>query len=247
MAVAVKRKLIHKFLFSILTVIIVGMGGLTFFSYSMSRDALQGALEGQVTQVADSTVDSMSSWVKDRRLDIGNWSQQKVYQSAVQDSFLGKAARKGANDELTRLKNEYGYYADLLLINKAGDLVAGSVADLTAVDSLAGADYFKQAIAGAFYVSQVFKDTASGRAVFAIAVPVAKAGAAAAEGVLAGLIDLKTFNRIFVDSVKMGESGYSYMFDSSGLICTGHSGSGILWLKTALNTGHSGGVEALNR
>jgi len=217
MAVAVKRKLMHKFLFSILTVIIVGMGGLTFFSYTMAKDALRGALEQQVTQVADSTVASISDWIKDRRLDVGNWSQQKVYQSSVQDSFLGKAARKGATGELVRLKEEYGYYSDLILLDKNGNVIAGSNPDMVGAETMADQEYFKQAAAGTLFVSQVFKDQAIGKAVFAIASPVSKGMDDAIEGVLCGFIDMEQFNRIFIDSVKMGETGYAYMFDNSGL------------------------------
>jgi len=218
MAVTVKRKLMHKFLFSILTVIIVGMGGLTLFSYTMAKDALRDALEQQVTQIADSTVTSITAWIKDRSLDVGNWSQQKVYQSSVQDSFLGKAARKGATGELTRLKEEYGYYSDLLLLDKGGNVVAGSNPALVGAGIMAEEEYFKQAAAGTLFVSQVFKDQTTGKPVFAIAGPVFKGQDGTVEGVLCGLVDMETFNGIFIDRVKMGETGYAYMFDKSGLI-----------------------------
>ena len=217
MAFAVKRKLMHKFLFAILPVIIVGMGGLTVFSYTMAKDALRDALEQQVTQVADSTVTSISGWIKDRRLDVGNWSQQKVYQSSVQDSFLGRAARKDATEELVRLKEEYGYYADLLLLDKNGNVIAGSNPDLVGALTMADQEYFKQAAAGTPFVSQVYKDQTTGKPVFAIAGPVAKGQDDTVEGVLCGLVDMGQFNRIFIDSVKMGETGYAYMFDKSGL------------------------------
>ncbi len=232
MAVAVKRKLMHKFLFSILTVIIVGMGGVTFFSYTMAKDALQGALEQQVTQVADSTVVSISAWIKDRRLDVGNWSQQKVYQSAVQDSFLGKAARKGVTGELTRLKEEYGYYSDLLLLDKSGNVVAGSNPDMVGAVILADQEYFKQAASGIMFVSQVIKDQTTGKYVFAIAGPVFKGQDETVEGVLCGLVDMDQFNRIFIDPVKMGETGYAYMFDESGLFIA-HPDQGMA-MKTNL-------------
>jgi len=218
MAVAVKRKLMHKFLFSILTVIIVGMGGLTFFSYTMAKDALQSALEQQVTQVADSTVASISAWIKDRRLDVGNWSQQKVYQSSVQDSFLGKAARKGATNELTRLKQEYGYYSDLLLLDKNGSVIAGSNPEMVDTEAMADQEYFKQATAGTMFVSQVFKYQSTGRPVFVIAGPVFKGQGGPVEGVLCALVDMEQFNKVFIDSVKMGASGAAYMFDGTGLL-----------------------------
>ncbi|HKJ05121.1 MAG TPA: methyl-accepting chemotaxis protein [Geopsychrobacteraceae bacterium] len=216
MAVAVKRKLMHKFLFSILTVIVAGMAGLTFFSYSMSKNALQDASEQQVTQVVDSTVQSMSSWIKDRRLDLGNWSQQKSYQSAVQNSFLGKAARKSATRELIRLKEDYGYYADILLIDKEGSVVAGSNAELVDTETFADRDYFKEALAGNLFVSQVVKDSKTGLAVFSIAAPVTLNGAV--DGVLCGFVDMARFNEIFVNSVKLGKTGYAFMFDSEGMV-----------------------------
>lgn len=217
MAVVVKRKLMHKFLFSTLAVIIVGMGCLTFFSYTMAKDALQDALEQQVTQVADSTVASIAAWIKDRKLDLGNWSQQKVYQSAVLDTFLGKAARKGATDELVHLKQEYGYYSDLLLFDMKGQVIAGSNPEMIGTGIAVDQKYFAQATAGALVVSQIFIDQASGRPVFAIAGPVTNNQGDAVAGVLCGLVDMEQFNKIFIDNVKMGETGYAYMFDNSGL------------------------------
>lgn len=216
MAVTVKRKLMHKFLFSILTVIVVGMGGLTFFSYTMAKEALRETVEKEVTQIVESTVKSMSLWVNDRRLDVSNWSKQKVYQSAVQDSFLGKAARKGATAELARLKEEYAYYADILLLDKDGNVIAGSNTDLVGAEKLDGKDYFIEALSGSLYVSQVIQSKQSGRPVFAIASPVFKGEEV--QGVLCGLIDMDYFNALFTGSVKLGETGYAFMFNQKGLV-----------------------------
>jgi len=68
---------------------------------------LTAAVNGQVVQLAHSAAKIMNSWVKDRKLDVNSWSRQKVYQTAVQDSFMGKAARKSDNDQLAKLKKEY--------------------------------------------------------------------------------------------------------------------------------------------
>ncbi|MDG5466701.1 methyl-accepting chemotaxis protein [Deltaproteobacteria bacterium IMCC39524] len=216
MAVTVKRKLMHKFLFSILTVIIVGMAGLTFFSYTMAKDALRETVEKQVTQIVESTVKSMSFWVKDRRLDVSNWSKQKVYQSSVQDSFLGKAARKGATAELVRLKEEYGYYSDILLLDKTGNVIAASSPALIDVETLDGKNYFKEALSGNLFVSQVFQSNQTARPIFAIASPVLKGEAV--EGVLCGFVDMDYFNSLFAGSVKLGKTGYAFMFNKDGVV-----------------------------
>jgi len=216
MAVTVKRKLMHKFLFSILTVIVVGMGGLTFFSYTMAKDALQETVEKEVVQIVDTTVKSMSFWVNDRRLDVNNWSKQKVYQSAVQDSFLGKAARKGATGELVRLKEEYSYYSDILLLDTDGSVVAGSNPDLVGAENLNSEDYFKEAMSGTLFVSQVVENKQTGRPVFAIAAPVVSKDTVS--GVLCGFVDMDYFNSLYVGSVKIGKSGYAFMFNREGLV-----------------------------
>ncbi len=216
MAAAVKRKLMHKFLVSILMVIFLGMGGLTFFSYTMAKDALRDTVEQQVTRIVESTVKSMSLWVKDRRLDLNNWSKQKVYQSAVQDSFLGKAARKGATAELTRLKQEYAYYADILLLDKDGNVVSGSNPSLVDADKLDGKDYFKEAMKGSTFISRIVSSDQTGRPVFAIAAPVVAKDSV--EGVLCGFVDMDHFNDLFVGSVKLGKTGYAFMFNREGVV-----------------------------
>ncbi len=216
MAVTVKRKLMHKFLFSILTVIIVGMGGLTFFSYTMAKDALRETVEKEVTNIVHSTVKSMSLWVNDRRLDVNNWSKQKVYQSAVQDSFLGKTARKGATAEMTRIKEEYVYYSDLILLDKDGNVVAGSNQEMIDAEKLNDRDYFKEAVSGSLFVSQVVEDNKTGRPVFAIAAPVINNETV--EGVLCGFVDMDYFNSIFVGNVKLGKTGYAFMFNLDGVV-----------------------------
>ena len=83
-----KLNLRKRFLLPTLSLIIVGMGISSAVSYVKSRDALRLAITGQVDQLADSTVSVMASWLKDRKLDIGSWSQQKVYRTAVMDSFV---------------------------------------------------------------------------------------------------------------------------------------------------------------
>ena len=48
--------------------------------------------------------------MKDRTMDVGNWSRQKLYRTALKDTFVGKAARKSASESLQKVMEEYGYY-----------------------------------------------------------------------------------------------------------------------------------------
>lgn len=216
MAAQVRRKLMHKFLGAILSLIIVGMGCLTFLSYTMSRDALLKSSEREIAHIVEGTIKSMSYWVADRRLDMGNWSTQDVYTSSVQDSFLGRASRKEAAAQMMRLKQEYDYYAGLLLLDKDGQVVASSGVDQIDTNNIQGKEPFSQALAGKNYVSRAFKDGLSGRNVFSISVPVYVKEDVG--GVLCGIIDLEAFNKKFIGSVKVGETGYAFVFDRDGVV-----------------------------
>jgi methyl-accepting chemotaxis protein len=109
-----------------LALIILGMGISTTVSYYKSKGALEESITGQINQQADSTLKVMASWLRDRRLDVSSWSQQSVFGIALEDSFLGKAARKSANLQLDKFKKDYKHYENLFIANTTGDIVASS-------------------------------------------------------------------------------------------------------------------------
>jgi methyl-accepting chemotaxis protein len=73
-----------------------------------------------------------------------------------------------------------------------------------------------EAISGALFVSQVVQSNQTGRPVFVIASPVLKGDVV--EGVLCGFIDMDYFNSLFAGSVKLGETGYAFMFNKDGVV-----------------------------
>ena len=93
---------------------------------SRPKNALEEEITSQLEQIADSTLKVIDAWIKDQKLNVSNWSRQKMYMTAVKDSFIGKAARKSADAELVKVKADYKYYEDICVANKAGDLIAAS-------------------------------------------------------------------------------------------------------------------------
>jgi hypothetical protein len=74
------------------------------------------------TRLSQSAADATKiaeSWMHDRQLDIPNWGEQKLYQTAVQDSLLRPAAGWAAEAALSTLKEQYTYYEDLFLTDAA--------------------------------------------------------------------------------------------------------------------------------
>ncbi len=219
----------NKILIPVLLIILVGMGIATAVSYNTSKKALDTAYKDQINLIARSTSKTIAAWINDRKLDIENWSQQKAYQTAVQDTFLGKAARKSANDMLAKIKKDYKYYETLNIANINGELVSASETGIIGKIHVGDRRYFQEAIKGNLFVSEVVKSKASGNPVFMIASPIKEKGDI--KGVFFGVIDLSYFNRQFIDPVKVGNSGYAFMFQSDGSVIAHPDQSLILKLN----------------
>ncbi len=185
-------------------------------SYFKAKAALEASVIGQLEQSADSAIKFLDSWFNDRKLDINNWSKQKVFITAVNESFAGKAARKQANVLLKKFKEDYEYYNNICLANLNGQIV--SAANTNVIDKLNVADqkYFKEAAAGNLNISSVFKNKETGGPVFTIAIPIIRNNAPV--GILFSVLDINIFSNNFIDPIKVGDLGYSFMFDENGLV-----------------------------
>ena len=123
-----------KILVPTIALLALGMGLCSAISYIRSGEALEKVLVEQIEERTESTVALLNNWLKDRKLDTNIWSTQKVFQTAVKDSFVGKAARKSANEQLAYLKDAYGYYENICLSDLQGAIV--SAADQSVIDKI---------------------------------------------------------------------------------------------------------------
>jgi len=211
-----KWNLRNRLLIPVLGLIVVGMGTLTGASYYNSKTDLEEAITGRITQLADSTQNVLATWERDRRLDIRSWAESNVYKTAVKDSFVGKAAVKTANQTLGELKEQYGYYENICLSNEQGALVAAADPGVVGTVEVADRPYFATSMKGKLFISDVMKSRDTGNPVFVISAPVQEKGHVV--GVLFGVVDVNTFSARFVDPIKVGESGYAYIYDRDGKV-----------------------------
>ncbi len=221
-----KLTLRNKFLFPTLGLVIVGISTLALVSYSNSRRALMEGIEAQITQIAAATEKQMNPWVERTRLDIKSWSENKVYKTAIKDSFVAKAARKSASAQLAKIKDDYKFYESLNVANLKGVVISSSEPDAIGKSDVSDGQYFKGSMNGEDFLSDTIISRSSGKPVFVISSPLRLSDGAG--GVLFGIIDLGYLDKAFIRSVKVGQDGYAYMFNKKGLIIAHPDKSKIL-------------------
>ncbi|WP_419661170.1 methyl-accepting chemotaxis sensory transducer with Cache sensor and HAMP linker domain [Desulfosarcina variabilis str. Montpellier] len=211
-----KMNIRNKFLIPTILLIIVGMGVSATISYVKSRNALSVALLDNVEQRTNSVATSLQSWIKDRQLDLKSWSQEEIYAKATKSSIIGKAARASANEKLARLKTDYGYYEDISLSGIGGVVIASNNEAVIGKISIKDRPYFKAAMDGQLFVSDAVISRGSGNPVFVIAAPVTDKGRIT--GVLTGIVSIASFSHKFIDPIKIGQTGYAYALNKTGMI-----------------------------
>jgi len=207
----------YKFLVPTLMIIMMGMGTISVFAHIKAKEALSDMIEDEIDNVAETISNSMSTWLKNRQLDMGNWSQQGVYRKALLTSFLGVTARDFATAQLNGIKQDYGYYKNILLADAAGNIIATASPDHLPRANVSEDRFFKEALKGRIYMSDhVIKDPADGGLVFIISAPVKDKGVVS--GILYAVFDINTFARTFINPIGIGQSGYAYIFTHDGHI-----------------------------
>jgi len=209
-----KWSLRNRLLLPVLGLIIIGMGTLTGASYYNSKTDLERAITEQISQLADSAHSALAAWERDRRLDIRSWAESNVYKTAVQDSFVGRAAATSANQTLSDLKEQYGYYENICVADEKGVLVSAADQSVLGSVQVSDRDYFQASLKGELFITGVIMSRGTGNPVFVIAAPLQDKGKVV--GSLFGVIDVNTFSSRFIDPIKVGETGYAYIYDIEG-------------------------------
>jgi methyl-accepting chemotaxis protein len=224
-----KMSLGKKFALPTAVLVVVGLGASVLVSYGSSRTAIEEACTGQITQIASSTAQLIVTWVEDRKLNIMSWSEQDVFKTAVQEGFMGKAARKSADAQFAKFRADYPYLEQIALADARGDIVAASDMGLIKEMNVADRKYFQGALEGKVVLSDVEKSEISDKPVFFISVPVKEKDEIG--GVLFGAVDMAYFDKAFIEPVEVGKSGYAYLYKEDGFVITHPDKSNVLKLN----------------
>ena len=210
MRIGIKKLLI----LSVSIIIVIGMCSITVSSYVIAKKAILDLTVQFMGQSTGNSADAINRWLHGRFRDLENWSDRKVFQSATEDSFIGKTARKALNTTLKHITDDYAYYLSMNVVSIEGEIIASSLAENLSSKFFNDKDFFKTALAGESIIESS-KDKEEGF-VFYIATPIELNEKVS--GILVGVVNFDIFNDMFVHPTKIGKDGYAFLYDDSGLI-----------------------------
>ncbi|GBC61911.1 methyl-accepting chemotaxis protein [Desulfonema ishimotonii] len=206
-----KFSLRNKFLIPTILLILIGMGGVTTVFYSKSKTALRNSIESNLIQLSGTSVKIIDSWIRDLQLNLKHWSQEEIFLAALSEPVGGMAGRNASN-QIRTLTKDYLYYEDIIVANADGQLVAAKETDAIGNISITDREYFRKAIRGQRYISKVVISRITGNPVFTLCIPIKKDGTI--RGIMFGVISVKSFANQFISEIKIGNTGYLYIYQT---------------------------------
>ncbi len=184
----------------------------------------------RLTHETSSLMTQLDIWVKDLQSDLIAQSELERFQSLAATETPSEEVQLATAAYMKQFISHYDVYASLGLINKDGIVIAHSNAK--SIDmNLATREYYQLAMQGQSNISNVLKSKVSGRPVFNIAQPIRHDNKVV--GVLYSSIELSKVSDELISNIKIGENGYAFMVDKTGMVAAHPNVDEIM--KTDLN------------
>ena len=225
----IMRGLQSKFLLSVISLFLIGMGAATALSSIYTKQSIENMVTSEVSALAEGIARDITIWIDRNITELTSWSQKPLFLNALHTTFESQSERQALNKELELLEQHYPFYRTLNLADNQGHVVASS--DSAALQlSIEDREYFQKAIEGQVFISGALHDKLSGTPIFMIAVPVQEQGQTI--GVLYAVTDLDSFSELFINPIKVGETGYAYITDQKGLMAAHPDPENILVIRS---------------
>jgi methyl-accepting chemotaxis protein len=198
---------------------LIVVGGFSLFK---ATGALQEMAQGQAVQIAKNMSDMVEIAIKEEmKLTSAISVQPHVIEAASKTSKDGadraSAELERVSGELAKIIKQTGTdYESIFVTDAGGTIIADGSNGKTKGIAVGDRDYFKEAKAGKVFVGSAIKSRASGKPVSVVSAPVYGKGGEFA-GVLGTILNIDYLSTK-IQSVKVGETGFPWMVDKSGLV-----------------------------
>lgn len=201
-----------QMLLPILSVVIIGVSAMQYVSYKESRTLLEQVIFSSIGAIAETSSRTLDEWVSSEWTALKDWSGNNIMIQAVQGTDASALAM--ARERLAQKVKVYPYFESIFVTDKQGDVVASSNPDMSG--SRASRNYFKSAIKGTPFVSEVLTGKTTGKPIFVLSVPIRDENQIV--GMMAGVVKLEYLTDLVVKDIERGDSGYAYIINPEGVI-----------------------------
>lgn len=228
-----KVNLRNKLLLPTLVFVFIGMVVSTMISYNESEKALNKSIKDQINEVTNGAAKQLSSWMEVVRFDLEKMTQIPEVNGALDpDEAMAVQSREYSGEMLANEKKKSKYHEYIGVADLNGKVVTRSISQ--PVDpanpvrnedlDVGKEEWFRNAVTGKVEISGAFKSPLVSKTVFVVAVPVYHMDAVTLSlsdqmaGVLFSMVNLEYFTKKHIDTINLGETGYAYLFDKSGML-----------------------------
>ena len=179
-----------------------------------AREGFRENIKNQLAILAKSKAELLDEWIMDGKNYLEAIANLEHIKSLLKTD--ADPIREALNAELVFYSKKFLGLAYINVLNPAGDTRASAVPDAVGKIKVPDRPYFKQAMKGETFVSDVYISRTTGLPVVTISTPVRDNGRII--GAISGVMNLSAIMEKFVDPVRILKTGYLYLIDSTGIV-----------------------------
>jgi methyl-accepting chemotaxis protein len=206
----------YKMLLPTLILVVLCVGIITVANYMSARRGMVRAITDSHLQLIKTMTQTLDLWRQGKADEVVSWAGQDTLLSAMDDSFLGKAARADTETKFGKDIDQKDYEA-IAMASADGKIIAirtnQSSAPVSATLKELGYEYtLPEQQAG---ISKIFRSPISRQPVFSLTAAIKNAEGKTA-GYLLAVAKMEQFQQMFIQNVKLGQKRLIYVVDQAG-------------------------------
>ena len=202
-----------RMLLPLIAVTVLGVGLIQYVTYQQAVRAMETEIFTSMSRTAEYSANQLDSWLEAETLTLQEWAANATFVDAVRKGFPILKAK--CNAQLWTRVETYPFLERVFVTDASGKIVLSSNDELLD-DSRSGTDYYKEALNGNTYISNVKVDSKTGQPVFVIAAPLKHENEVL--GVFAVVVKLDYVTDLVVGHTVVGKTGYAYMLRDDGVV-----------------------------
>jgi len=209
-----RRMRLDRHLAPVLSVVLAGVFISTLVAYFYTKHTVENLVQGQITQAMNFLDREVTTQAHDLTVQSGLMAQEEMFRLAMEDSYLGRAARVAAQRKLESYVNG-GAFDRVFLLDQTGQQILSGDPHVRTYYNLADRDYFQQAMRGRSSLGTVINSKVTGKPILVAASPLIGPDGTVT-GVAVGLLHTATFAREMLNHLHIGQSGGAYILCPRG-------------------------------